>query len=274
MALNSKCHTLAETAAMHLSREGVLLVPVLGVAGVGKGYVLERVQVALLKSGIGVLSSSRCLKEAAKDIQHPLYCEAATAQEDIVRGRLVSDELTSAIVLRGAINQLHSHRQLFGGDLRFLIVDGFPRTPRQAWYAYPALHACIHLQGDDEAVLEANMIRRLGEQGRSDDQTEEVRRRRIHDQKRQLAELLPVLNEFSFTNGRNGKFLRSVPAEAVDGEKVRCFVRALPLAETEITAILNNVFPAARPVQLGVDGLNDRRPARQFKLAATTVVPA
>lgn len=100
------------------------------------------------------------------------------ARSHMDAGRLVPDELVIDMVLRK-----------IGGDdegeaLEDFILDGFPRTLAQARFAYEwglqlkrTFHAVVMLEVPEDELVR-RLVQRGGEQGRSDD-TEDVIRKRL-----------------------------------------------------------------------------------------------
>jgi adenylate kinase len=99
-----------------------------------------------------------------------------TVQEYLDRGGLVPDRVMQDLVRR-SLADATAHR---GG----YVLDGYPRTPAQAWAAYQialsigaTAQVALHLRTDDDEVVR-RLLARSGIEHRSDD-TEPVIRRRL-----------------------------------------------------------------------------------------------
>ena len=99
-----------------------------------------------------------------------------TVQQHLDRGSLAPDSVMQDLVRRS----LAAATARGGG----YVLDGYPRTPTQAWAAYQiasslgaTAEAALHLQVDDDEVVR-RLLARSGIEHRSDD-TEPVIRRRL-----------------------------------------------------------------------------------------------
>jgi adenylate kinase len=99
-----------------------------------------------------------------------------TVQDHLDRGNLVPDDVMQDLV-RGAL----AGATAAGGGY---VLDGYPRTPAQAWAAYQiacslgaTADVALHLRADDEEVVR-RLLARSGIEHRTDD-TEPVIRRRL-----------------------------------------------------------------------------------------------
>ena len=99
-----------------------------------------------------------------------------TVQQHLDRGSLVPDRLMQDLVRRALADATSR-----GGGY---VLDGYPRTPAQAWAAYQiasslgaTAQVALHLRVDDDEVVR-RLLARSGIEHRSDD-TEPVIRRRL-----------------------------------------------------------------------------------------------
>jgi adenylate kinase len=140
----------------------------LGPQGSGKGTQAKRVSSTY---GIPHVATGDMIREM-KELQTDLGRELKEVYD---RGDLVSDELMIRLI-RDRLGR--------GDTLPGFVLDGFPRTMPQARALDDVLsalgrsiHVVLDFQIPDREQLLARMLRRAGEEGRSDDTPEAIARR-------------------------------------------------------------------------------------------------
>lgn len=138
-----------------------------GAPGSGKGTQAKRIASAL---GLEHIAAGDRLRQQV-DARTPLG-EAVAAS--LRSGDLVPDDL---------VLQLMKQPIIEAGRGRGYVLDGFPRTKRQAEAAYEfardagvTLDAAIYLRGEGEQLLQ-RLLARASQQGRSDDNEQTIRHR-------------------------------------------------------------------------------------------------
>jgi adenylate kinase len=140
----------------------------LGPQGSGKGTQAKRVAA---EYGLPHVATGDIIR-AMKEEETPLGREVKAVYD---RGDLVSDELMIRL-----IRERLGHEDAAGG----FILDGFPRTLAQAEALdellrelHRELDVVFEFQVDDEQTLLDRMLKRAGEEGRSDDTPDAIARR-------------------------------------------------------------------------------------------------
>ncbi|MFQ5731629.1 MAG: adenylate kinase family protein [Planctomycetaceae bacterium] len=156
-----------------------------GAPGVGKG-TQGRVLDAVL--GFHHVSSGDIFRAL-----HPESPEGREAAEYSTRGELVPDELTIRI-FNAVVPEMISRGE-YSPDAGILVLDGIPRTVRQAEILDDTVDvlAVLHLDFSDENVMIERMKRRAEQQNRPDDADETTIRRRFEVYRRETE---PVLAHF------------------------------------------------------------------------------
>ncbi|MFG0257542.1 MAG: adenylate kinase family protein [Phycisphaerales bacterium JB043] len=95
------------------------------------------------------------------------------------KGELVPDEITLSVLRNGLDHESDELR--YNPETDLLILDGFPRNPKQAELlkSYMDVVAIVHLRCSDPDVLVGRLKKRALEEGRADDAKEDVIRRRL-----------------------------------------------------------------------------------------------
>jgi adenylate kinase len=140
---------------------------VIGAPGSGKGTQAARIAAELKITHIATGDRLRQQVEARTPVG-----EAVAAS--LKSGDLVPDELVLALIKQPMIE---------AGRGRGYVLDGFPRTRRQAEAAYEfasdagvTLDAVLYLRGAGEQLV-ARLLQRAGQEGRSDDKEATIRHR-------------------------------------------------------------------------------------------------
>lgn len=159
---------------------------IFGVPGAGKGT-----QGDILKTipGFFHVSSGNVFRQMGDSSQ-----EARTVREYIQRGELVPDELTVRVFLE----HLEANRQSgdFDPERDLLLLDGIPRSVEQCRLLQSAIDVklMLHLVCHDEEAMISRIRRRAKMEGRPDDVSEDIIRKRFdiyHEQ------TVPVLSEYA-----------------------------------------------------------------------------
>lgn len=120
--------------------------------------------------------------------------EGKQVYQYISRGELVPDELTMRIWRKGLDGQLALSQYKPREDL--LILDGIPRSPRQAELLedHVQVHSVLHLVCPDEEAMIHRIRRRAIRENRVDDANESVIRHRFrvyHEESKPILEYYP-----------------------------------------------------------------------------------